>query len=60
MIPFAAMAAAMTMAPRVEIYTQLACAAHRPDYRSDNGTKAVMYKLGPDGDYPALLSSSFH
>lgn len=31
-IPFSAIAMAATMAPRIEIYTILACSVHRPEY----------------------------
>lgn len=47
MVPFAASATAATLAPKVEIYTQLACDAHKPEYRSDNGTLAT-FTFGSD------------
>lgn len=42
MMPFAAIAASATLAPRVEVYTTLACRVHRPDiYDQDfSGTTA--------------------
>ena len=33
-MPFSAMAMSACVAPRVEIYTELACRAHRPDYET--------------------------
>ena len=35
-IPFTAMSVAATMAPRIEIYTILACRVHRPEYTRNN------------------------
>ncbi len=42
MMPFAAIAMSATLAPRVEVYTTLACRVHRPDiYDQDfSGTAA--------------------
>lgn len=34
-MPLSAMAFASTMAPRIEVYTQLACAVHSPDVYND-------------------------
>lgn len=50
MVPLAAAATAATMAPKVEIYTQLACATHKPEYRSDNGTLPSTYGLSDEGN----------
>src|ERR1700722_2037482 len=33
-MPFSAIVASATIAPRIEIYTALACRAHRPEYLS--------------------------
>lgn len=49
MVPVAASATAATLAPKVEIYTQLACATHRPEYRSDNGTLPATYAFAEPG-----------
>ena len=49
MIPITASATAATMAPRVEIYTMLACKALKPDYSSDNGTLPSLYDIPPEG-----------
>lgn len=38
------------MAPKVEIYTQLACAAHKPEFNSDNGTLPSTYTYAPEYD----------
>lgn len=49
MIPITASATAATMAPRVEIYTMLACRALQPDYSSDNGTLPGLYDVSDGG-----------
>lgn len=56
MIPITASATAATMAPRVEIYTMLACRALQPDYSSDNGTLPGLYDVS-DGDRQRLCAA---
>lgn len=41
LIPWASAAVAATAAPRVELFTQLACAAHKPEYTVDRGNGTV-------------------
>ncbi|KDQ61041.1 hypothetical protein JAAARDRAFT_32037 [Jaapia argillacea MUCL 33604] len=36
-VPFTAITTAGTMAPKIELYTQLACKVHRPEYSTDHG-----------------------
>ena len=55
MVPLAATATGATMAPRVEIFTQLACAAHRPEYNSDNGTTVLPAMFGYTPEYDPRL-----
>ncbi|EKM55184.1 uncharacterized protein PHACADRAFT_255634 [Phanerochaete carnosa HHB-10118-sp] len=50
MVPVSAAATGATMAPKVEIYTQLACATHRPEFYSDNGTLPSTYTYAPEYD----------
>ncbi|THG94666.1 hypothetical protein EW026_g6843 [Hermanssonia centrifuga] len=38
LIPFAGAATAATLAPRIDIYTQLACAIHKPEYTIGRGS----------------------
>ncbi|EKM55220.1 uncharacterized protein PHACADRAFT_143280 [Phanerochaete carnosa HHB-10118-sp] len=50
LVPFAAVARGAEMAPRIGIYTQLACAAYKPELSSDNGTLPATYTYAPGYD----------
>ena len=39
-VPFSSMAMSMTLAPRIQIYTELACDQYKPEY--SNGTVGVV------------------
>ncbi len=42
-MPFSAMAMSACVAPRVEIYTELACRAHRPEYKTGRGLSQIPF-----------------
>jgi hypothetical protein len=41
MLPFSAIAMAATIAPRIEIYTMLACGVHKPEHTSNSDPSGI-------------------
>ncbi|KAF9053900.1 MFS general substrate transporter [Hymenopellis radicata] len=63
LMPFSSMAFSMTMAPRVEVYTQLACAVLNPDVFHDQAAGVLTYNVdhaNADLHFSTHESTSYH